>query len=163
MASKPPIIRQVAWLSLIPQLVVMAIIFYFAFLLGVNDPILVGALTYLFISTLIRRLIPRNHRRGIKLFKKKKYDDALEEFKKSLAFFQNYWWIDKYRFLTLLSSSKMSYREMALLNIAFCYGQIGDGQRSKEYYEKTLSEFPNSSIADASLKMFEAASKISNK
>ncbi len=46
---------------------------------------------------------------------------------------------------------------MALLNIAFCYGQSGNGKRSKEYYEKTLREFSNSEIAKASLQMFESA------
>lgn len=40
---------------------------------------------------------------------------------------------------------------------AFCYGQSGDGKRSKEFYEKTLREFPNSEIAKASLRMFESA------
>jgi len=49
---------------------------------------------------------------------------------------------------------------MSLLNIAFCYGQIGEGAKSIEYYKKTLTEFPKSEIAKASLKMFESAERI---
>lgn len=57
----------------------------------------------------------------------------------------------------MLSSSKMSYREMALANIGFCYGQIGNGEQSKVYYEKTLLEFPESGLAKSALKLITAA------
>lgn len=57
----------------------------------------------------------------------------------------------------MLSSSRISYTEMALANIAFCYGQLGEGAKSKEYYENILKEFPDSQIAIVSLKMFDAA------
>ena len=47
-------------------------------------------------------------------------------------FFKRYNWIDKYRFVVLLSLSRISYTEMALANIAFCHGQLGEGGKSKE-------------------------------
>jgi len=40
---------------------------------------------------------------------------------------------------------------MALNNIAFCYGQIGQGSKAIEYYERTLKEYPDSGIAKAGL------------
>ena len=46
---------------------------------------------------------------------------------------------------------------MALLNMAFAYSQIGNGQKSKEIYEQVLKEFPNSEMAKAALRMFESA------
>jgi len=49
---------------------------------------------------------------------------------------------------------------MALLNIAFCYGQSKDGKRYKKYYKKTLTEFPDSEIAKASLRMFESTKEL---
>jgi hypothetical protein len=52
----------------------------------------------------------------------------------------------------------MSYKEMALNNIAFCYGQLGKGKLSKEYYEKTLDEFPESGIAKAGLRLINSVS-----
>ena len=64
--------------------------------------------------------------------------------------------------ITLFSASKMSYREMDLNNIAFCYSQIGNGTKSKEYYEKTLSEFPESIMAKTALKLINSAQNIEN-
>ena len=45
--------------------------------------------------------------------------EAINEFQKSYDFFEKNQWVDKYRYLTLLTASKSSYREMALNNIAF--------------------------------------------
>ena len=50
----------------------------------------------------------------------------------------------------------MTYQEMALANIAFCYGQAGKGEKSKEYYTRTLKEFPDNGLAKASLKMLNS-------
>jgi tetratricopeptide (TPR) repeat protein len=116
-----------------------------------------GAIIYLTISFLVRFGVPSHHRKGIALFKKGSFMEAIPFFEKSYVFFKKNEWIDKYRYITLLSSSRISYTEMALLNIAFCYGQSGNGKESKDYYEKVLSEFPNSEIAKASLRMFESA------
>ncbi|HEX3165740.1 MAG TPA: tetratricopeptide repeat protein, partial [Chitinophagaceae bacterium] len=65
-------------------------------------------------------------------------------------------WVDKYRYLTLLSSSKMTYKEMGLCNIAFCYSQTGNGQKAKEYYEQALREFPENGLAIAALNMLKS-------
>jgi tetratricopeptide (TPR) repeat protein len=157
MASKQPIVKQIAWASLIPQVAVMAILMYSSHLLGAEQPIIVGAVFYLILSLILRRLIPSNHRKGFKHLKKKEFAKAIGNFELSYEFFQRYSWIDKFRFLTLLSSSRICYREMALLNLAYCYGQQGDGTRSKEYYEKTIEQFPKSEMARSSLQMFESA------
>ena len=56
----------------------------------------------------------------------------------------------------MMSPSAMSYREMALINIAFAYSQIGNGIKAKEYYQQTQQEFPDSGMANAALKMIES-------
>jgi tetratricopeptide (TPR) repeat protein len=132
----------------------------FARFIGFQNYVFAGAIIYLAISFLLRFGVPFHHRKGIALFKKDSFIEAIPFFEKSYAFFNRNKWIDKYRYITLLSSSRASYTEMALLNIAFCYGQSGDGKKSKEYYEKTLSEFPNCEIAKASLRMFESAKEL---
>ena len=55
-----------------------------------------------------------------------------------------------------MSASAMSYREMALCNIAFCYSQIGKGMKAIEYYQRVLKEFPNSGLAQSALRMIES-------
>ncbi len=159
MSSKVPIIRQTNWIYIFPHLIIMAIIFFIWYFISPENAPLYGPMTYLLISILLRKLIPRTHRNGIKKNSAEKFEDAIVEFEKSYAFFKKHEWIDKYRFITLLSSSKMSYREMALANIAFCYSQIGNGIKSKAYYERTLKEFPENGVAKSALKMIIAAEK----
>ena len=53
----------------------------------------------------------------------------------------------------------MTYKEMGLCNIAFCYSQTNDGQKAKEYYEKALSEFPENGMAIAGLNILNALSQ----
>jgi tetratricopeptide (TPR) repeat protein len=79
--------------------------------------------------------------------------EALPLFEKSVAYFSKNRWIDKYRFITLLSSSGLTYREMGLCNIAFCYSQTGNGLKAKEVYTQTLQEYPENGLANAGLNM----------
>jgi tetratricopeptide (TPR) repeat protein len=157
MASKKPIVKQVAWLSVIPQIAFLMAMIFLAGALGFQNAILPGVIIYLAISFPLRFGIPHHHRKGIALFKQGAFAEAIPFFEKSYLFFKKYSWVDRYRYVTLLSSSQISYREMALLNIAFCHGQSGDGKKSRDYYEKTLYEFPDSEMAKASLQMFQSA------
>ena len=45
---------------------------------------------------------------------------------------------------------------MALINAAYCYAQVGDGQKAVEFYKKTLHQFPDSEIAKGGLNMIYA-------
>ncbi len=159
MSSKVPTVRQTNWISIFPHLIIMGTIIFIWYLINPEKAFLFGAMTYLLISFSLRNLIPRDHRNGIKKNNSEKFKEAIPDFEKSYAFFKKYEWIDKYRFITLLSSSKMSYREMALANIGFCYSQIGNGIKSKEYYERTLKEFPESGLAKSALKMMSSIEK----
>jgi len=159
MSSGKPIVHQIAWISLLPQIALLLfLILLTSVLFGPSSPAPdFVILFYLLYPILSRKFIAHNHRRGIKLFKTGAYAPAIQEFEKSYAFFMRHPWIDKYRFLLLLSSSKISYAEMALVNIAFCYSQMGDGDNAKLYYEKTLEQFPKSGMAKAALQMIASA------
>ncbi len=162
MSSKIPTVRQIAWISIIPQLIVMGLIMLVWYQFEKSNFVLYGAITYLLISQVLRRTISREHRKGMVKVKQEQFDLAIPYFKRSYEFFKENDWIDKYRFLTLLSSGKMSYKEMALNNIAFCYGQIGNGNLSKEYYERTLKEFPESGIAKTGLRLLNSMKNVNN-
>ena len=95
----------------------------------------------------------------MQLVRQQNFRDAIPFFEKSVDFFDKNSWLDKYRFVVLLSSSNMTYKEMGLCNIAFCYGQTGDGQKAKEYYEQTRKEFPENGLALAGLRMIDAFEK----
>lgn len=69
--KKSPTIRKVAWISLLPQIGVMVVLFFFFNALGVENPVIAFSLTYVLLSVSLRTLIPKNHREGISLVGKK--------------------------------------------------------------------------------------------
>ncbi len=156
MASNVPTIRQISWLSFIFQLILVVLMTYLYHLASVDEAFIFGALTYSIVAFLFRNLIAKRHRQGMKLVRKQKFEEALPYFEKSVEYFSENRWVDKYRFLTLLTSSRMSYKEMGLCNIAFCYRQIGNGQKAKEYYEQVLKEFPENGLALVGLNMLKS-------
>ncbi len=159
MASNIPIVNQFAWVSFVLQIIVIIIIVSLMNLLKVENTVLWSSITYLLLSFILRTQIPKDQRKGIKLLSQGHFPEAIPYFQKSYDFFKKHNWLDKYRYLTLLSSSKMTYKEIALNNIAFCYGQTGDIEKSKEYYEKTLREFPDNSLAITALRFIQSFEK----
>jgi tetratricopeptide (TPR) repeat protein len=147
MNSNVAVVRQIAWLALIPQFLFALLLIFTYHQLRFPDPPFYGLVSYLVISFSLRTFIPHSHNKGMKYVKKDKFAEAIPCFERSYNFFTQNNWIDKYRFITLLSSSAMSYREMSLTNIALCYAQLGDTVKAKEYYQMTLQEFPKSEIA----------------
>ncbi|TKG91987.1 hypothetical protein EYV94_20460 [Puteibacter caeruleilacunae] len=156
MSSNAPVVKQVAWISLIPQLSIMGLITLIWYQYDHELFILYGAVSYLIVSYILRTTIPLHQRKGMHKLKTGNFEVAIREFEKSYAFFKEHEWLDKYRFLILLNSSRISFKEMALNNIAYCYGQIGEGAKAKHYYERTLNEFPESGLAQAGLRMIKA-------
>lgn len=155
MSSEKPIMRQRAWQSMFPQFIILGllIIVFISFVKPLWLAICLGVVVYWAIHFILEFCIPHNHRKGILLCKKGSYIQAIEEFKKSYNFFCKHTWIDKYRYLTLQSSSRASYAEMALINIAYCYVQSNNIKLAKEYYQKALELFPDSEMAKGALNM----------
>lgn len=156
MSSGTPMVQQVSWPAVLPQLIAIGVAIGIAYFLGVRDAVLWGAVAYLAYSFGSRELIARAHRAGIRLVKQQRFAEAIPKFQESFDFFERNPWVDSFRSLTLMSPSAMSYREMALANIAFCYGQLGDGQQSRAYYQKCLELFPSSGLATAALRMLDS-------
>ncbi|MEZ4951682.1 MAG: hypothetical protein R2784_20175 [Saprospiraceae bacterium] len=156
MSSKIPVFGQIAWFSLIAQFLIIGILLFLWYQIDDSNYIIFGAISYWVIAQLLRRTISKEHRKGMQMVRKENFKDAIPHFEKSYQYFKQNEWIDKYRFLTLLSSGKISYKEMALNNVAFCYGQIGNGKLAMEYYQKTLDEFPDSGIAGVGLRLLKS-------
>jgi tetratricopeptide (TPR) repeat protein len=148
MASNSPVIKQIAWISLLVQLPFMALLIFLSYIAGIKEFLICGAGAYLVLSFLLKRILSRHHRQGIVLCRLGKYHDAIEAYERSYNYFSEHSWIDRWRYLTLLCSSRISYREMALFNMAGIYTQIGQGAKAIEIYEQILKEFPDSGIAN---------------
>lgn len=83
------------------------------------------------------------------------FTDAIRSHERSYEFFTIHSWLDRYRAITMMTPSAICYREMALVNIAFAYVQLGEEKTACDYYERTLSEFPGSEMATESLAMLK--------
>ncbi len=155
--QRVPTVRPVSWPATIPQLLALSTAVVVGwFVTPTTSGVVWGAAVYLIYSVGSRKLIPRAHRRGIRLSQTQQFEDAIRAHKESYEFFTRHSWLDRYRSITMMSPSSMSYREMALINIAFAYGQIGNGEKAKEYYQRAQREFPDSGMAIAALKMIES-------
>ena len=156
MASNTPSIRQINWSSILPQILIFGVLVLFWLQIDPTNGAVLAVLSYLILTVVLKKIIAKSHRKGMGKVRLGQFKDAIQDFKDSYAYFKENEWVDKYRSITMFSSSKMSYTEMAINNIAFCYGQIGDRQQSKEYYQKVLAEFPDSRIAKAALQILES-------
>jgi hypothetical protein len=150
----------VNWWATIPQFLVLGAACIFGLLITKSPRGVVwGAAIYLAYSFASRSLLARAHRRGVRLSRNQQFAAAIPAHQASYDFFARHAWLDRYRAITMMSASAMSYREMALCNIAFAYTQIGEGAKAKQFYQRALSEFPGSTMAAAALRMIDASER----
>jgi tetratricopeptide (TPR) repeat protein len=149
-----PTIQQTSWwralFIIISGLVFSTII---AVIIGSLVGIPLGISMFAIVFTMVNLLIQQYLARKIKLIQQGNYSGAIQSFENMYAYFQRNKWLDKYRHIFLLNVSAISFGEMALLNIAFCYGQMGEPEKLKQILERTLAEFPNSLIAKNTLNL----------
>jgi hypothetical protein len=162
MAETVPTARQISWIATIPQFAALAMAVATGWLVTrSNIGMMVGVAIYLVYSFGSRHLIPFAHRKGVSLSQNQKFAESIVAHEASYNFFTRHPWLDRYRSIIMMSASAVSFREMALLNIAFAHSQIGNGEKAKEYYRRTLAEFPNSNMAIAALRMIDSVERTS--
>ena len=150
-----PVIHQIAWVSLILQLLIVAIFIGAATYFNVPKPILAATLAYIVLAALIRLLLTSHHRRGMHYARQNRLELAIVEFQRSYEFFHRHTWLDEMRYIFLLSTSRVSYREMGLLNLAYCDLWADRGEDAVRTYLRTIEEFPQSGLAWTGIKLFQ--------
>ncbi len=150
-----PLTQQISILGTMPQLVMMVLLVLGGHAVSTDYGFVLGAGTFLVLRLLLHQL-PQAHRQGIRLVHQQQFKEAISCFLQSYEFFERHHWLDNYRAIIILSPSNISYREMGLANMAFCYSQIGDGAKARKYYELCLTLFPKSRLALAAIKMMDA-------
>lgn len=133
------------------QLAVFSIFMFIYSYFNFNQSLLYAGVTYLALAIVIRGIVLFHHYKGRYYCRRSEYEKAITEFEKSNEFLSKYHFIDTYRYVTILSSQN-SFIEMSLLNIAYCYAQMGVKKKAKEYYILTLNQFPDSPVANEELK-----------
>ncbi len=141
--GKKNIIKHYNYSLLIPQLAIFVAIAFLLFLLDVPRYFLLSLSLYFLLSGYLKIVIPKWHRKGLFYLRKGELEGAVFAFEKSYNFFNKHLWIDVYRAFTLLSISRLSYREMALINIVYCYQNLNNMTDAKKVHKKLAKEFPN--------------------
>jgi hypothetical protein len=148
----------------VPQLLTLAVsigIFSLSLGFGVHA-LLWGAGCYLAYSFGSRAMLLRHHNAGMAALHQARWGEAIVHFRASFEFFSEHSWIDRYRAITMMSPSAASYREMALLNVAFCHAQLGNGPAARAAYERVSREFPDSPLAKSTLRLIESVAQESS-
>jgi hypothetical protein len=166
MQQRMPVVRQVHWISLIPQLaaiVGLALLTYAIFpRVGFIRASFIAALGYLIFCRVMRSLLTRDHILGMRAYQAQHFDDAILHFDNSHRFFSAHRKLDAWRSLFFGVASGNPYRIIALCNKAYCYGQTARGPEAIKLYEQVLNEDRNCMLAQASLTMLRAGSAGSN-
>ena len=97
---------------------------------------LAGCLSYIILARSLRFIFQKQHMNGMKLMQAKKYHEAAAAFQQSQNFFEKHPAIDKYRFITMFSSSAIPYRQMALNNLGICYLYMGEDAKALDEFKK---------------------------
>ena len=155
--NKTPIVRPVSWPNAVICVGILAVFVLIGWFFGRISGVIFGASGFLAISQILRRTIARHHRCGIRHCKRQEFQQAISEFEKSIKFFSDHEWIDRFRAITMLSTG-MSYCEMGMVGLGFCYAQLGDGTSARKHYERCLRDYPNNGMAETALRMLEAGS-----
>ena len=157
--SQAPVFQSIAWGTVLVQLGAGAVLVWLAGLVpGIDWPeaLYLGVGFYLAYSFGSRAVLAREHKAGMRQVKRGDFGAAIPFFERSFDFFERHAWLDRWRAITLMSSSRISYREMALVNVAFCYSKTGEGERAEAYYRRALDAFPDSVIARTALRLVES-------
>ena len=104
-------------------------------------------------------LIPGSTFTGVKLMKEDKYEEAMPFIQRDIDYFTEKAWIDKFRFVLMISTSSRSYREICLCNLAWCLLQTGKVRESKELYERILVQYPENPVAKTQLNTINMITK----
>lgn len=147
MARKIPVIRNTNYFYFIPQIGILSFIIYALYYFEISHYLILGVSLYFLLSIYLKVLIPKWHRKGLFFLRKGELQGAIFAFQNSYQYFQKYQWIDQYRAFTLFSTSQLSYSEMALMNIIYCYEQLGDKKNAQKYLKILRHQFPNNKFA----------------
>jgi hypothetical protein len=154
MSSKVPFVQQeIVWLAIVPRLLFIGILCMVYYQWDKRNFVVFGFITYLIVWYGLRAIaFPGDVHKSIRLIREEKFREAIPHIERSIDFYTKHPWIDKYRFLLMVSSSKRGIRESSICNLGFCLLQIGQVKDAKELYEDVLRQYPENTVARSQLR-----------
>lgn len=145
--------QETKWIALVPRLVLLAILCFLLYPYDNQIFFVYAFFLYLAITYSIKySMIPGSTFTGVKFLKKGQFEEALPFIEKDIEYYSSKPWIDKYRFLLMISSSALSFREMSLCNRAWCLLQTGRVKETIDQYESVIRHYPQNVVTRAQLK-----------
>ncbi len=151
--------RRVAWGALLVNIAILVALMLGGMLL-VQPPtsgMLIGAAVYFVLSTVLKTIFLRYQRKGMKLAQARKFTEAEAAFSGSFDYFKQHPAIDKYRAITMLDYSNISYGEISLVNAGACCAMRGDYDAAKGWYRRAMEEYPDGFSGEVALEKLEAS------
>lgn len=118
--------------------------------LGTPDltkPLVFAFATYFIYGAAARIILLPHHVRAMRLFRKKQLYEAIQAFQRSEHDLATRPWIDRHRWIVLMSASSISYLEMAMYNIASAQLQLGLESQARRSLAHFLEVAPGSPLA----------------
>lgn len=103
---------------------------------SLRKALMAGCISYLVLAWGLRLIFQKHHSKGMVFLQAKNYADAAAAFRQSQDFFEKHPAVDRYRFITMFSSSALPYQQMALNNLGICYLHLGENAKALEAFQK---------------------------
>lgn len=91
----------------------------------------------------LRKLASGGFFKGLELYRRCQFEDALRYFQTSYVFFGKHTNLDRFRSVLFWTPIRPRLRILALNYQAFCYSQLNQGAKAAELYQKATREDPN--------------------
>ncbi len=107
-----------------------------------------GALAFVVYRLLIvRGLICHAHRRGVRLTRAGRFEEAFAAFGRSRIWFSRVPWLDRHRGILLGTAVAHSFEVLARYNQAYCLARIGRTQEAIRHLDALLADVPETGLA----------------
>jgi tetratricopeptide (TPR) repeat protein len=147
-----------AWGSIQSTLLGLAFCLVTATLVGeLISGLTLGAVVFLLYRVLVvRMLVCRDHRRGVRQTQAGHFADAIGSFQASARFWDRWGWLDRSRGILLGSTVAYPFGQLARYNEAYCLSRLGRGEEAITALNRLLQRAPDMHIAKELLEVLEA-------
>ena len=160
MAKTPFVKSEITLIAYLPRILVIGLLCVWMYQYDRQIFFVYAFFLYLLISRILKfSLIPGSTFTGIRWIKNGEFEKALPCLDQDIDYYTRKAWIDRYRYVLMISASPHTYREITLGNKAYCLLRLGRVKESRELYETILSQYPENNNAEAQLAMINIVSE----
>jgi len=151
--------RRMSRLGLVVVVVLCSLVLAVSVVLVPERGVQVGASVLLLYVLLTRLIFTGDHQLALWHQTHQEYELAIPRLEASLAYFERHPWLDRLRFVLMLSPTGYRYRELALLGLGHCNAQLGRLE-ARDHYQACLRLNPRNTAARAALVLMQKGAEL---